>query len=45
MREAPEREVPYAWVVVALAFFALAVGMGIRSTLRLRRRHHWLAGC
>jgi len=35
MREAPEREVPYAWVVVALAFFALAVGMGIRSTLGL----------
>jgi len=30
-----ERELPYAWVIVALAFFALAVAMGIRSTLGL----------
>lgn len=30
-----ERELPYAWVIVALAFFALAVAMGIRSTIGL----------
>lgn len=30
-----ERELPYAWVIVGLAFFALAVGMGIRSTIGL----------
>ena len=35
MDTAPERELPYAWVIVALAFFALAVAMGIRSTLGL----------
>jgi len=30
-----ERELPYAWVIVALTFFALALGMGIRSTIGL----------
>ncbi len=30
-----ERELPYAWVIVALAFFSLAVAMGVRSTLGL----------
>jgi MFS family permease len=33
--DARERELPYAWVIVALAFFALAVAMGIRSTIGL----------
>lgn len=32
---ARERELPYAWVIVGLAFFALAVGMGVRSTIGL----------
>ena len=35
MDKTREREVPYAWVIVALAFFSLAVAMGIRSTLGL----------
>lgn len=35
MDETRERELPYAWVIVALAFFALAVGMGARSTIGL----------
>jgi MFS family permease len=30
-----ERELPYAWVIVALTFFALAVAMGVRSTIGL----------
>ncbi|MBI4610069.1 MAG: MFS transporter [Candidatus Rokubacteria bacterium] len=30
-----ERELPYAWVIVALAFLALALAMGIRSTIGL----------
>lgn len=30
-----ERELPYAWVIVALSFFALAVAMGVRSTIGL----------
>lgn len=35
MDYAGERELPYAWVIVALLFFALAVAMGIRSTIGL----------
>jgi MFS family permease len=35
MNTARESELPYAWVIVALAFFALAVAMGIRSTIGL----------
>ena len=35
MGNAREPELPYAWVVVGLAFFALAVGMGLRSTIGL----------
>lgn len=35
MDETRERELPYAWVIVGLAFFALAVGMGVRSTIGL----------
>ncbi|MFQ5899144.1 MAG: MFS transporter [Candidatus Methylomirabilia bacterium] len=35
MDEARERELPYAWVIVALAFFALAVATGTRSTIGL----------
>lgn len=35
MHDARERELPYAWVIVGLAFFALALAMGIRSTLGL----------
>ncbi|MBI4241492.1 MAG: MFS transporter [Candidatus Rokubacteria bacterium] len=35
MSPARERELPYAWVIVALAFSALAVAMGIRSTIGL----------
>ena len=35
MEEARRRELPYAWVIVALAFFALALAMGIRSTIGL----------
>ncbi|MFQ5830989.1 MAG: hypothetical protein ACE5JD_17835 [Candidatus Methylomirabilia bacterium] len=30
-----DRELTYAWVIVALAFFALAVAMGTRSTIGL----------
>ncbi len=30
-----ERELPYAWVIVGLTFFALAVATGIRSTIGL----------
>jgi MFS family permease len=30
-----ERELSYAWVIVGLSFFALAVAMGIRSTIGL----------
>lgn len=37
-----DRELPYAWVIVALAFFALAVAMGIRSTIGLLV-HPWEA--
>jgi len=35
MNTSRERELPYAWVIVALTFFALAVAMGIRSTIGL----------
>ncbi len=35
MNTTRERELPYAWVIVALTFFALAVAMGIRSTIGL----------
>ncbi len=35
MHEGRERELPYAWVIVALGFFALAVAMGTRSTIGL----------
>lgn len=35
MNDRPEREPPYAWVVVALAFLALALAMGTRSTIGL----------
>ena len=35
MNSARERELPYAWVIVGLVFFALAVAMGIRSTIGL----------
>jgi len=37
-----ERELPYAWVIVGLTFFALAVAMGIRSTIGLLV-HPWEA--
>ena len=30
-----DRELPYAWVIVGLAFLALALAMGIRSTIGL----------
>ncbi len=42
MDDAHERELPYAWVIVALAFFALAVAMGVRSTIGLLV-HPWEA--
>ena len=42
MANARERELPYAWVIVALAFFALAVAMGVRSTIGLLV-HPWEA--
>lgn len=35
MDDARKGELPYAWVIVGLAFFALAVAMGIRSTIGL----------
>ncbi len=35
MKPAREREVPYAWVIVGLAFLALAVSTGLRSTIGL----------
>lgn len=35
MNDRTDRELPYAWVIVALASFALAVAMGIRSTIGL----------
>ena len=35
MNATRERELPYAWVIVALTFVALALGMGIRSTIGL----------
>jgi MFS family permease len=33
--DARDRELPYAWVIVALSFFALALPMGIRSSIGL----------
>ena len=35
MEPARERELPYAWVIVGLAFLALAVSTGLRSTIGL----------
>jgi MFS family permease len=35
MDERRERELPYAWVIVGLSFFGLAMATGIRSTIGL----------